>query len=86
MANVWTGAFSTGRKRQEENRRLLAAFDRWQLRRALFVLRCQDADPNAINPAAAQFDGIATSSSVRAEYRRRKWKVPKPNRFERKRR
>lgn len=61
----------------------LAAFDRAGLRRALWLLRRQDARPYEINPAAAQLDGLATAASVRAEYRRRGWKVPKPSRAER---
>jgi hypothetical protein len=36
----------------------------------------QDARADEINPAAAQYDGLATAASVRAEYRRRAWKVP----------
>jgi hypothetical protein len=64
----------------------LAALDRAQLRRALWLLRRQDARPAEINPAAAQYDQLATTGSVRAEYRRRGWKVPKPTRAERKER
>jgi hypothetical protein len=62
---------------------LLVNLDRADLRRALWLLRRQDARPGEINPAAAQFDELATAASVRAEYRRRGWKVPKPTRAER---
>lgn len=65
------------------DRKFLAGLDRAQLRRALWYMRRQDTHPNEINPAAAQYDGFATASSVRAEYRRRGWKVPKPTRAER---
>lgn len=61
----------------------LSALDRSALRRALRLLRRQDARPYEINPAAAQYDSLATAGSVRAEYRRRGWKVPKPTRAER---
>jgi len=61
----------------------LAALDRSQLRRALWLLRRQDARPYEINPAAAQYDSLATAGSVRAEYRRRGWKVPKLTQAER---
>lgn len=61
----------------------LAGLDRAGLRRALWLTRRQDARPHEINPAAAQYDGLATASSVRAEYKRRGWKVPKPTRAER---
>ena len=61
----------------------LAALDRADLRRALWLLRRQDARPYEVNPAAAQYDRLATAASVRAEYRRRGWKVPKPSRAER---
>ena len=61
----------------------LAKLDRAGLRRALWLLRRQDARPHEINPAAAQYDGLATACSVRAEYKRRGWKTPKPTRFER---
>lgn len=61
----------------------LAALDRAGLRRALWLLRRQDAHPFEINPAAAQYDNLATPASVRAEYHRRGWKVPKPTRAER---
>lgn len=61
----------------------LADQDRPGLRRALALLRRQDARPSEINPAAAQYDGLATTASVRAEYRRRGWKVPKRTRYER---
>ena len=64
-------------------RSFLAALDRRQLRRALWYLRRQDARPNEVNPAAAQYDRLATAASVRAEYRRRGWKIPSPTRAER---
>jgi hypothetical protein len=48
------------------------------LRRALWLLRRQDARPFEPCPAAAQYEGLATASIVRAEYRRRGLKVPKP--------
>lgn len=59
------------------DREFLASLDRRGLRRALWLLRRQDARPSEPNPAAAQYDGLATASSVRAEYRRRRWKLPK---------
>lgn len=46
------------------------------LRRALWLLRRQDSRPHEPNPAAAQYDGLATAAALRAEYRRRGWKVP----------
>lgn len=61
----------------------LAGLDRQQLRRALWYMRRQDARPHEINPPAAQYDRLATAGSVRAEYRRRGWKVPTPTRAER---
>jgi len=67
----------------EFKRSFLAALDRAQLRRALRLLRRQDARPREINPAAAQYDCLATSASVRAEYRRRGWKVPVRTAWER---
>lgn len=66
------------------DREFLAKLDRAGLRRALWLMRRQDARPWEINPAAAQYDGLATAGSVRAEYRRRGWKIPKPSRRERK--
>ena len=59
------------------SRSFLASLDRPGLRRALWLCRRQDARPNEINPAAAQYDGLVTASSVRAEYKRRGWKVPR---------
>lgn len=53
----------------------LQSLTRAQLRRALWLTRRQAARPDEINPAAAQYDGLATPASVRAEYRRRVWKV-----------
>jgi len=65
------------------DRAFLAGLDRRALRRALWFLRRQDARPMELNPAAAQYDGLATPAAVRAEYRRRGWKVPRPTRAER---
>lgn len=66
-------------------RALLGRLDRAALRRALWFMRRQTARPNEINPAAAQYNdaGIGSAEAVRAEYRRRGWKVPKPTRAER---
>lgn len=68
---------------RDYNRAFLASLDRADLRRALWFVRRQNARPHEINPAAAQYDNLATPSSVRAEYRRRGWKIPKPSRAER---
>jgi hypothetical protein len=57
-------------------RSFLQKLERDELRRALIVLRQQDTHPRESNPVAAQYDGLATSGSVKAEYRRRGWKVP----------
>lgn len=65
------------------NRAFLARCNRASLRHALWLTRRQYARPHEINPAASQYDGIATASSIRAEYRRRGWKVPKPTHAER---
>lgn len=70
-------------KEHNYNSAFLATRDRSGLRRALWFTRRQDARPYEINPAAAQYDGLATAASVRAEYRRRGWKIPKPTRAER---
>lgn len=59
------------------NREFLAALDRQGLRRALWLLRRERSRPHEINPAAAQYDGLATVKSVEAEYRRRGWKLPR---------
>lgn len=59
------------------NREFLGKLDRGQLRRALWYMRRQRARPNECNPAAAQYDGLATLLSVYAEYIRRAWKIPK---------
>jgi hypothetical protein len=64
------------------NRVFLASLEPPELRRVLWLMRRQDARPHEPNPAAAQYDGLATASSVRAEYRRRGRKVPKPTRAE----
>lgn len=65
-------------------RDFLEKLDRQGLRRALWYTRRQDARPYETNAAASQYDHLVTSSSVRAEYQRRGWKVPKPTRQERK--
>lgn len=65
------------------DREFIQSRDRAQLRRALWLLRRQDARPHESNPAAAQYDGLATASAVRAEYRRRGWEIPKLTRAER---
>jgi hypothetical protein len=62
------------------DRGILGRMDRLDLRRALVLLRYQDAHPRESNPAAAQYDGIATTGSVRAEYRRRGWSLPRARR------
>ncbi len=75
-----------GPTKTEERRRIkafLARQDRAGLRRALWFCRRQDARPHEINCAAAQYDGLATSGTVRAEYRRRGWEIPKPTPMER---
>lgn len=71
---------------REKQRAFLAGQLRTDLRRILWALRREEARPHEVNYAAAQLDGIATASQVRAEYRRRGWKVPKPTRAERKER
>lgn len=68
------------------DRNFLSSLDRAGLRRALWYTRRQDARPGEINPAGAQYLWLATASSVRAEYRRRGWKTPKPTRAERRER
>lgn len=65
------------------NKSFLMRLDRTSLRRALWFTRRQETRPNENNPAAAQYDGIATAASVRAEYRRRGLRVPRPTRAER---
>jgi hypothetical protein len=65
------------------DRSFLATLGRFDLRRALRLLRRQETRPYEVSPAAAQYDGLATAGAVRAEYRRRNWKLPKPSRFER---
>jgi hypothetical protein len=64
------------------NREFIARLDRFDLRRALRFLRRQESRPNEVNPAAAQYDRLATVGSIRAEYRRRNWKLPKKSKFE----
>ena len=53
-------------------------------RRALWLLRRQDARPTEVNPAAAQYDGLATRRGVVAEYARRGWKLPLKTKGEKK--
>lgn len=67
-----------GTRRIARHRVFLAKLDRQDLLRALALLRAQERHPNESNPAAAQFDGLATVAQVRAEFRRRGWKLPKP--------
>ncbi len=64
-------------------RSFIEGLDRADLRLALWLMRRQDARPHEINQAAAQYDGLATASAVRAEYKRRGWKVPALTRAER---
>ena len=64
------------------DRQFLANLDRAGLRRALWLLRSQDSRPTEPNPAAAQYDRLATAGSVMAEYRRRGWEIPKPTQRE----
>jgi hypothetical protein len=64
------------------DRAFLSGLTRADLRRALWLLRRQDARPWETNHAAAQYDQLATAAACRAEYRRRGWKVPKPSRAE----
>ena len=66
-------------------RELLAGFTRAQLRRALWFMRRQTSRPGEVNPCAAQYNqaGVWSAEAVRAEYRRRGWKVPKPTRAKR---
>ena len=65
------------------NAQFLASLDRTGLRQALWFVRRQNARPHELNQAAAQYDNLATPASVRAEYRRRNWKVPRPTFAER---
>lgn len=69
--------------RPRYDKTFLASLDRRMLRRALWLLRRQDARPSEVNPPAAQYDRLATAGAVRAEYRRRGWKVPRPTAGER---
>jgi hypothetical protein len=64
------------------DREFLGRLDRTGLRRALWLLRRQDARPGELNPAAAQYDKLATRAGVVAEYKRRGWKLPKRTRAE----
>ncbi len=65
------------------DRDFLKTLNRAGLRRALWLTRRQNARPGEINPAAAQYDGLATPASIRAEYHRRGWRIPNPTRAER---
>jgi hypothetical protein len=65
-----------GVKPRRNDAEFLRRLDRAGLRRALTVLRYQDAHPREPNPAAAQYDRLATTAGVRAEYRRRGWRLP----------
>jgi len=65
------------------DRAFIGSLDRSGLRRALWFTRRQDALPHEINPAAAQYDGLATAGAIRAEYRRRGWRLPRPTKSER---
>jgi len=65
------------------NKEFIRSLDRQQLRRALWFLRRQDSRPYELNPAAAQYDSLASTSAIRSEYRRRGWKLPKITRGER---
>lgn len=71
------------RKRLERGREILRSYNRQELRNVLWLLRRQESRPSEPNPAAAQWDGLTTLARVRAEYRRRGWKVPKMTREER---
>lgn len=65
---------------------LLHSMDRSFLRHCLRHLRRYHSSPREANPAGAQCaDAGLTLALVRAEYRRRGWKVPKPTRWERSR-
>lgn len=71
------------RHRRRNGRQLLALFDRANLRRAMWLLRREHARPSEPNAPAAQYDSAGiTVGMVRAEYRRRGWKVPKATRGE----
>ncbi len=65
------------------DRQFISSLDRQGLRRALWFMRKQQARPHEINPAAAQYDRLATVRSVVAEYRRRGWKLPRRTASER---
>ena len=65
------------RKWLERGREILRSYSRQDLRNVLWLLRRQESRPSEPNPAAAQWDGLTTVGRVRAEYRRRGWKVPK---------
>lgn len=53
------------------DRTFLANLDKQGLRRALWLTRRQVARPYELNPAANQYIGLATASSIRAKYKRR---------------
>lgn len=61
----------------------LAGWTRPELRSVLWLLRRQHARPSEPNPAAAQYDSVTTLRAVRAEYKRRGWKLPKCTQAER---
>lgn len=60
----------------------LSSLSRSDLRRALWFLRWSKIHPYAVNPAANQYINLATLGSIYAEYKRRKWKIPKQTRHE----
>lgn len=65
------------------DKEFLQSLDKAGLRRALWHVRRAEAFPYESNPAVAQYDGLATLGSVRAEYRRRGWAWPKYQKGER---
>lgn len=58
------------------DREFLSRLDYPGLKRALVLLRYQDRHPRESIPEAAQYDQLATTASVRAEFKRRGWKLP----------
>lgn len=71
------------RKQREGGRATLQAFQRPSLRRALWLLRREAARPHELNAPAAQYESAGiTVGMVRAEYRRRGWRLPKATRGE----
>ena len=69
-------------KANSNDREFLSKLDRAGLRRALWLLRRENARPYEVNPAAAQYSGLATLRGVHNEYRRRGWKLPKATKNE----